>query len=113
MPTTTAQDPPSDKLDSGPAGIPAGSAGTGPVGPVGSAGSEITYNFQIAAGTSVGALSIVTQGVGGKDFVDAGATTCRNNHVPLPAPNHFQSNNVDIISIAASLHLRVVFSTVQ
>jgi AcrR family transcriptional regulator len=39
MPTTTDQDPPSDKLDSGPAGIPAGSAGTGPVGPVGSAGS--------------------------------------------------------------------------
>ena len=43
---------------------------------VGAAGSSLTYNFTITAGTTLGGISIFTQGVSGKDFVDGGASTC-------------------------------------
>ena len=42
----------------------------------GSAGSQLTFNFNVAAGTTVGAVSILTSGVSGKDFVDAGNSSC-------------------------------------
>jgi sugar lactone lactonase YvrE len=43
---------------------------------VGSTASPITYNFSIAAGTTLGAVSIYMQGVVGGDFTDAGEGTC-------------------------------------
>jgi sugar lactone lactonase YvrE len=43
---------------------------------VGSSGSQLTYNFSIGAGTTLGSVSIYTQGVTGRDFVDAGQSTC-------------------------------------
>jgi sugar lactone lactonase YvrE len=53
-------------------------AGSVPFGAVnvGSAGSVLTYNFRIAAGTTLGAVSVETQGVTGRDFFDAGNSTC-------------------------------------
>jgi sugar lactone lactonase YvrE len=46
------------------------------VAAIGSPAAEVTYNFSIAAGTSLGSVGIYTQGVSGRDFVDAGASTC-------------------------------------
>ncbi len=52
------------------ASVPFGSAG------VGSSASPLIYNFSISAGTTLGAIGIVSQGFSGKDFVDAGQSTC-------------------------------------
>jgi sugar lactone lactonase YvrE len=41
-----------------------------------STAATLTYNFSVAAGTTLGSISVLTQGVTGKDFVDAGASTC-------------------------------------
>jgi sugar lactone lactonase YvrE len=43
---------------------------------VGAGESSLTYNFTLAAGTALSGVSILTQGVPGKDFIDGGATTC-------------------------------------
>ena len=43
---------------------------------LGSVGSSVTYNFSIAAGTTLGAATIYTEGMVGGDFADAGASTC-------------------------------------
>ena len=43
---------------------------------IASSGATLTYNFNVAAGTTLGAVNIYTQGVSGKDFVDGGGTTC-------------------------------------
>jgi len=43
---------------------------------VGSSAQPLTYNFNIAAGTTLGSISIVSQGVSGRDFVDSGQSTC-------------------------------------
>jgi sugar lactone lactonase YvrE len=43
---------------------------------IGSSGAMLTYNFNVAAGTALGGIEIYTQGVSGKDFVDAGGSTC-------------------------------------
>ena len=41
-----------------------------------SSSPSLTYNFDIGAGTTLGNVSIDTQGVSGKDFLDAGGSTC-------------------------------------
>jgi sugar lactone lactonase YvrE len=43
---------------------------------VGSVGTSVTYNFSIAAGTTLGAVNIYTQGILGGDLADAGGSTC-------------------------------------
>lgn len=44
---------------------------------LGSSGEkQLTYNFNIAAGTTLGAVNIYTQGLSSKDFTDAGGSTC-------------------------------------
>lgn len=43
---------------------------------VGQPATPLTYNFNLAAGTALGSVSINTLGVGGKDFFDGGASTC-------------------------------------
>jgi hypothetical protein len=44
--------------------------------PVGSATPPMALPFDIAPGTTVGSISIVTQGIAGLDFTDAGGSTC-------------------------------------
>jgi sugar lactone lactonase YvrE len=41
-----------------------------------SGGQQLTYNFNIAAGTTLGTVNIETQGLSGRDFADAGGSTC-------------------------------------
>jgi sugar lactone lactonase YvrE len=52
------------------ASVPFGSVG------VGSSASPLIYNFSISAGTTLGAIGVVSQGVSGKDFVDTGQSSC-------------------------------------
>ena len=44
--------------------------------PVGATPLTQTYQFEISAGTNLGATNIYTQGVANKDFVDGGGSTC-------------------------------------
>jgi sugar lactone lactonase YvrE len=43
---------------------------------VGATGSPVSYNFTINAGTTIGNVGILMQGVAGKDFADAGGSSC-------------------------------------
>jgi sugar lactone lactonase YvrE len=43
---------------------------------VGSSGSMITFNFKVSSGTTVGGVRIDFEGASGKDFVDAGGSSC-------------------------------------
>jgi len=43
---------------------------------IGSPVPDLIYNFSVSAGTTVGSVSILTNGVGGKEFIDAGGSTC-------------------------------------
>ena len=48
----------------------------------GSTGDLQTYDFQVLAGTSIGGFNVLTQGVTGKDFTDAGQSTCTAQTYP-------------------------------
>jgi len=41
-----------------------------------STAATLTYSFDVSAGTTLGAVSVLTQGIPGRDFVDAGKSTC-------------------------------------
>jgi sugar lactone lactonase YvrE len=43
---------------------------------VGTPAFSLSYDFNVAAGTTIGSVGIYTQGVSGKDFTDAGSSTC-------------------------------------
>lgn len=58
------------------------SGGTGgKVGPkpvnVGMTSGALALNFDVAAGTTIGNIAILTNGIAGKDFADGGSTTCK------------------------------------
>ena len=43
---------------------------------IGSSAADVTYNFSIAPGVTLGGTNIYTQGARGQDFADAGGSTC-------------------------------------
>lgn len=55
--------------------VTAGSPRFGAVS-AGSMSAAQVYNFNIGAGTTVGSVGVLTEGVSGKEFADAGGSTC-------------------------------------
>jgi len=55
--------------------VTTGSSGFGAVS-AGSRSAAQVYNFDIGAGTTVGSVGVLTEGVSGKEFADAGGSTC-------------------------------------
>jgi sugar lactone lactonase YvrE len=55
--------------------VAAGSAEFGSVNANSSSAAQ-TYSFSISAGTTIGSVGVLTEGVSGKDFADAGSSTC-------------------------------------
>jgi sugar lactone lactonase YvrE len=53
----------------------------GKVGPkpvnVNMVSGTLALNFDVAAGTTIGSIAVLTNGVAGKDFADAGGSTCK------------------------------------
>ena len=72
---------------------------------LGSAGAVITYNFSVAAGAVLGGVSIDTQGISGKDFADAGGSTCL---AQTYAAASYCSVNVRFSPLASGLRMGAV-----
>lgn len=54
--------------------------------PVGSPSGTISLPFTVAAGTTIGSVSVLTTGVAGKDFTDAGSSTCTSQTYSTSTP---------------------------